>query len=121
MPCRDDWPNINRSNINQEELDLLKDYEAAFCAVMTVLEDDDDLFADVLKKINYYREAGLSKYRFLEIWEIHKEKDEARRCREEEERAKTEKVAAIAEKLAKTFTQEDLKILREIVNNSGGA
>ena len=58
---------------------------------------------------------------FLKIWEIHKEKDEARRCREEEERAKTEKVAAIAEKLAKTFTQEDLKILREIVNNSGGA
>ena len=87
---------------------------------MTVLEDDDALFADVLKKINY-REAGITKRRFLKIWEIHKEKDEARRCREEEERAKTEKVAAIAEKLAKTFTQEDLKILREIVNNSGGA
>ena len=96
MPCRDDYNDDSR--ISHTELNRLGSVEAAFCGIVSVLEQTDAL-EKVLKQVDW-AEAGVTKKQFRTLWAEHKAKDEARREREAAERARLQKIEQAKAKLS---------------------
>ena len=102
MPCRDGMEDVRR----REDAERRAIVEASLCAVLTVLEADDDAFASMLKKIDW-KEAGVTKRQFLTWWEDHKEWDRKRR----EAVAKQVHEAKVRKDALAKLTDEEKKIL----------
>ena len=103
MPCRDYQDDT--ANVDRTELTRLFDIEAAFCALATVLEKNNEL-NNVLTQVDW-DEIGITKRQFLRLWNDHKAEDEARREREAAERAKLDKIEQAKAKL----TDEEKRLL----------
>lgn len=117
MPCRyDDFGKTEGSYVNDKELDLLWDYEAAFCAVMTALESEPTggWKNKVIDTIDW-KESGLTKKRFNEIWKIHKAKDEKRKAQERIEQLREATEKKLKETMEAHYTPEELAMIKKMI------
>ena len=100
MPCRDDREDVR---IEEERLKELKQTEAAFCAIMSALDNSLNSWLPVIDWVK----AGITPTDFLNVWTHHKDRDVIREARNRaEQEATSRKMKQRHDALAK-LTDED--------------
>lgn len=94
MPCRVDEP---YEATPKKPMETVHGLEAALCGILTALTKN----GDIQRAVDFFdsAEAGITADEIMEWWTIHQAKDEARRKREQEARAREDRKKAALSKL----------------------
>lgn len=111
MPCYEpDLPDYEYSKSMSKLEARAEKAEAMLCGFAAMIETVYN-YEDALNYINW-KEVGVTKAEFKKWWADHKKADVERRKREEKEKKAKARAAMVKERLKKSFTQEEINILR---------